>query len=105
MIRKHEEADLDILLNIWEDASTLAHPLLDSIFTEKVKVDMRKLYLPNSNTWIFEENKTAIGFISMLGNEIGGLFVNPKNQSKGIGTSLVNYVAQMHPVLEVEVFT
>ncbi|MFK7774931.1 MAG: GNAT family N-acetyltransferase [Saprospiraceae bacterium] len=105
MIRKYREADLDVLLTIWESASTLAHPFLDSLFTEKVKVDMRKLYLPNSDTWIFEKNKTPIGFISMLGNEIGGLFVNPKNQSKGIGTSLVNYVAQMHPVLEVEVFT
>ena len=42
MIRKHEKADLDVLLNIWKDASTLAHPFLDSVFTEKVKVDMRK---------------------------------------------------------------
>ena len=41
----------------------------------------------------------------MLGNEIGVLFVNPKSQSKGIGTSLVNYVKKMHPELEVEVFT
>ena len=40
----------------------------------------------------------------MLENEIGGLFVDPKHHSKGIGTSLVNHIKQFHKELEVEVF-
>ena len=104
MIRKHTEKDIDQIINIWYDASTLAHPFLKSTFVEKVKKDMREIYIPNSETWIFEEHNTAIGFISMLGNEIGGLFVLPNHHSKGIGTQLVNFANTIHNELEVEVF-
>jgi len=104
MIRKHTEKDLDEIINIWYKASTLAHPFLESTFVEKVKKDMREIYIPNSETWIFEENNSAIGFISMLDNEIGGLFVMPNHHSKGIGTQLVNFVNNLYNELEVEVF-
>jgi len=62
------------------------------------------MYLPNSDTWVYEESDNIIGFISMTKNEIGGLFVDPKNHSKGIGTKLVNHMNQFHDSLEVEVF-
>jgi putative acetyltransferase len=104
MIRKHTENDLDEIINIWYNSSTLAHPFLDSTFVEKVKKDMREIYIPNSETWIFEENNSPIGFISMLDNEIGGLFVMPNHHFKGIGTQLVNFVKKLHNELEVEVF-
>ena len=104
MIRKHKEEDLEEIINIWYSASTLAHPFLEATFVEKVKKDMREIYIPNSETWIFEENNSTIGFISMLGNEIGGLFVLPNHHSKGIGTQLVNFVKKLHNELEVEVF-
>lgn len=104
MIRKHTEKDLDQIINIWYDASTLAHPFLETTFVEKVKKDMRDIYIPNSETWIFEENNSAVGFISMLDNEIGGLFVLPNHHSKGIGSQLVNFVRKTHNELEVEVF-
>lgn len=104
MIRKHEEKDLEAVLDVWYQASTLAHPFLDSEFVEKVKKDMRELYIPNSETWVFEENGVVIGFISMMGNEIGGLFVLPDQHSKGVGTQLVNFIAESHEELEVEVF-
>ena len=104
MIRKHTEKDLGEIINIWHKASTLAHPFLESTFVEKVKKDMREIYIPNSETWIFEENNSAIGFISMLDNEIGGLFVMPNHHSKGIGTQLVNFVNNLYNELEVEVF-
>lgn len=104
MIRKHTEKDLEDILNIWYQASTLAHPFLETAFVEKVKKDMREMYIPNSETWIFEENSTTIGFISMLDNEIGGLFVKPNHHSKGIGTQLVSFVKKLHSELEVEVF-
>lgn len=104
MIRKYNENEIPILVNIWEQVSKIAHPFLDDEFSEMVKKAMREMYLPNSDTWVYEESNTIIGFISMMENEIGGLFVNPKNQSKGIGTSLVNHMKQFHKELEVEVF-
>ncbi len=104
MIRKYKEEEIPKLLEIWESAALLAHPFLDTDFHEMVKKAMRDMYLPNSDTWVYEESGSIIGFISMAKNEIGGLFVEPKNHSKGIGTSLVNHMNQFHDSLEVEVF-
>ncbi|WP_375242659.1 N-acetyltransferase [Lacinutrix sp.] len=104
MIRKYNEIEIPTLVDIWEQASRIAHPFLNDEFTQMVKKAMREMYLPNSDTWVYEESNTIIGFISMAENEIGGLFVNPKNHSNGIGTSLVNHMKQFHKELEVEVF-
>ena len=65
---------------------------------------MRNLYIPNSETWVYEENNILIGFISMIDNEIGGLFEMPSYQSNGIGQKLVNFISKFHNELEVEVF-
>ena len=97
-------SDVDAIVDIWYDASTLAHPFLDSTFVEQVRKDMRELYIPNSETWVFVKNEKVVGFIAMMKNEIGGLFVLPKNQSDGIGTQLVNLVVEKFDKLEVEVF-
>ena len=104
MIRKHTEKDIGVIMDIWIQASNLAHPFLDSTFVNKVKNDMRNVYIPNSETWVYEENNSVIGFIGMIGNEIGGLFVLSDNQSNGIGTKLVDFILHIHKELEVEVF-
>ncbi len=104
MIRKHVENDLEQIMKIWDASSTLAHPFLHSAFVEKVKTDMRNIYIPDSETWVYENNIGVIAFISMIDDEIGGLFVLPQNQSSGTGTKLLNYVSQLHEKLEVEVF-
>lgn len=104
MIRKYEDKDEPMLINIWYNSSSLAQPFLDTAFVEKVKKDMKDIYLPNAETWVFEENNVVIGFISMIGNEIGGLFVSPDQHSKGVGTRLVDFIGEYHRELEVEVF-
>ena len=104
IIRKREEKDNNEIVKVWFEASSIAHPFLDADFVEKEKKDLIDIYLPNADIWVCVENNTVIGFISMLGNEIGGLFVSPNKQSKGIGTQLVNFVWELYSELEVEVF-
>ena len=104
MIRKYEDQDETRVIDIWYNSSSLAHPFLDTAFVEKVKKDMKDIYLPNAETWVFEDNNVIIGFISMIENEIGGLFVSPDRHSKGVGTALVNFIGEFHKELEVEVF-
>ena len=104
MIRKYTNKDNSKIIEIWQQASVLAHPFLEDDFVKKVKKDMKEIYLPNAETWVFEENNIIIGFISMIGNEIGGLFVLPNQHSNGIGTKLVDFIGEIHTELEVEVF-
>ena len=37
MIRKHKEKDLEEIISIWLQSSTLAHPFLDLSFVKKVE--------------------------------------------------------------------
>lgn len=104
MIRKYREEEIPELINIWELSAALAHPFLTSDFSAMVKKAMTDVYMPDSDTWVYEEGGLVVGFISMIKNEIGGLFVHPTYHSKGIGTSLMNHVSQFHQELEVEVF-
>ena len=104
MIRKYKTSDLESVYNLWLKTSTIAHPFLENDFVEKVKKDMCEIYIPKAKTWVYEENDELVGFISMLGNEVAGIFVNPNQQTKGIGTQLVDFVGQLHNELEVEVF-
>ncbi|PCJ94774.1 MAG: N-acetyltransferase [Flavobacteriaceae bacterium] len=104
MIRTYKETDLEDIMVIWLDAQTAAHPFLSADFVDNVKTLMREKFIPNSKTWVYELDGDVIGFIAMMGNEIGGLFVKPNNQSNGIGALLVDYVSQIYKDLEVEVF-
>jgi len=104
MIRAFKDTDSETILTIWYEAQTLAHPFLSKEFVDKVKVMMKDLFIPNSKTWVYENEGEVIGFVAMMDNEIGGLFVNPNKQSNGIGTALVNHVKKMHQTIEVEVF-
>jgi len=104
MIRKHTPEDLESLLEIWFDAQALAHPFLSTEFLEQVKVDMRHKYMPGSNTWVYLKEGEIKGFISMMENEIGGLFVAPDAHKQGIGRQLVEYIRPQFDALEVEVF-
>jgi len=104
MIRAYQKIDDEAIVDTWYRASLLAHPFLEADFLEKEKKSIRELYLPNTKTWVYEEGGEVVGFIAMLGNEVGAIFVQPACQGRGIGTQLMDLMAQTHPELEVEVF-
>ena len=104
MIRKYRPDDVDALLDVWFAASSLAHPFLTLEFMEKERGNIRNIYLPNTKTWVFDDGDTVQGFISMIKNEVGAIFVRPGYQRQGMGKKLMDHVAQYYNVLEVEVF-
>ena len=113
-VRQYQENDLTPLMNVWEQANALAHPFLDHEFVEQVRTDIPKLYIPNSDTWVAEystppqeSNETSsvlVGFISLLGSEVGAIFVLPEFHGKGIGQKLMDKARSLRGELEVEVF-
>lgn len=105
MIRAYEPRDTDALITIWEKANALAHPFLPEAFVAQVKSDMRNLYLPNAETRVLEHQGEPVGFIAMIGTEIGGLFLDPAHHGRGRGRAMVDHVVARKGPLTVEVFS
>lgn len=104
MIRKYTDTDTDALIEIWAKSDAIAHPFLPQSVKDQVREDMRTLFLPNAETWVLEMDGKPIGFIAMLGDEIGGLFLDPSHHRKGFGRKMVDHVARLKRALTVEVF-
>lgn len=104
MIRKFEDKDMDAKLEIWYQASLIAHPFLSEAFLDQERENLRTIYSTRSDTWVYEEAGQVVGFISLLGNEVGGIFVYPEWQGRGVGRALMDKARDIHGALELEVF-
>ncbi|WP_374659003.1 GNAT family N-acetyltransferase [Inhella sp.] len=104
MIRIYQPADCDDVLRVWAHASALAHPFLSEEFLELERHHIPNVYLPNADTWVWVTDGRVVGFISLLGNEVGAIFVEPTLQRSGIGRALMAQAKALRGELEVEVF-
>lgn len=103
-IRQYTGSDLQSVLAAWDNASHLAHPFLTTEFQNKVRQDIPELYIPNAETWVAEINDEVVGFISLINNEVGALFVQPEFHGNGVGKALMDQAKKLHRELELEVF-
>ena len=103
-IRQYQQADLNDLMSAWESANELAHSFLSKSLVEKVRHDIPNVYLPIADTWVVENNKKVIGFIALIGNEVGAIFVDTPFHGLGAGKALMHKAHSLHTTLEVEVF-
>lgn len=106
MIRKYAKQDLDAIINIWLEASIIAHNFIPKKYWERKMNEMRDVYIPSSNTYVYvDESKGEVsGFISLVDNYIAALFISPPLQGKGMGKQLVDYVKQLHKTLILGVY-
>ncbi|QDU53870.1 GNAT family N-acetyltransferase [Aeoliella mucimassa] len=104
-IRPYERRDLEGVLSSWENAARLAHPFLEEDFLVQERKNLPEVYLPNADTWVADIDGEVVGFIALIGNQIGGLFLQPSYHNRGIGRALVDKAVELHGSLEVEVFS
>jgi putative acetyltransferase len=104
IIRQYDAADLSGVLSSWENASKLAHPFLTEEFLDKERYNIPNVYLPNAETWVAEIDNKVIGFIALIGSEVGAIFVEPDFHGTGIGRALMDRAQELRGDLEVEVF-
>ena len=104
MIRAYQDNDLNELLEVWYSASQVGHPFLDENFFEKERRAIATVYLPNAETWVFEQDDHVVGFISLHDDEVGGLFVDADYHGQGIGRALMDHAARTRDCLKLEVF-
>ncbi len=103
-IRQYMVSDLDAVLNSWEVATRLAHPFMTDDFIAQEKINVAEIYMPNTDTWVAEFEGEVKGFIALMGNEVGAIFLQPDCHGKGIGKLLMDKAQGLHGDLEVEVF-
>ena len=103
-IRQYTDRDLEDLLSSWENASKLAHPFLTNDLLELTRKNIPVVLLPEADTWVYEQEGIVVGFISLIGNEVAALFVQPAFHGTGTGRPLVDKARELHSDLEVEVF-
>jgi len=103
-IRRFQPADLNELLSAWENASREAHAFLTEAFFIQERVNIPNVYLPNADTWVVLDNGKVVGFIALIDQEVGGFFIDPVHQGKGLGRALLDQAHSLHSTLELDVF-
>ncbi len=66
MIRKYNENDMDSVLEIWLNASVKAHDFISAEFWESQVENMRNIYIPASETYVYEVESKVVGFLRTI---------------------------------------
>ncbi|MET3585801.1 putative acetyltransferase [Pseudorhizobium tarimense] len=103
-IRPYSPTDKAAVLDIWLATSTIAHPFFSSEQLQEQRVLVGDVYLEKAETWVAEMDGTVVGFIGLLDTWIGGLFVSPSVQGKGVGRALVDHAIALKKELALEVY-
>ncbi len=103
-IRLIRDEDREALVAIWLAASTYAHGFLGAERLQLQSEQVRDIYLIQAENWVILDKGKPAGFIGLMDNFIGGLFVDPKVHGKGLGRQLLTYALQRKKMLELEVY-
>ncbi len=104
MIRKFQQSDIDQVIDIWLDASVKAHDFVEKEFWESRIRDMREIYIPSAETYIYEEGFMIKGFVSLYNDTIAAIFVSPGFQGEGIGGKLMKKAKDIRDNLSLTVY-
>ncbi len=104
MISKLKTEEINDILDIWLKASIRAHGFIDEAFWESKLDDMRTIYIPSSETYVFKENEVIKGFFSLHGDTLAAMFVSPEFQGKGVGYKLMGKAKTLRDRLELTVY-
>ena len=105
MIRNIENKDIDKIMDIWLKSAIKAHDFIDEEYWNKNYNTVKDVYIPMSDTFVYEDEENIKGFISIINNEfIGALFVDIDCQGNGIGKKLINYAMNKYKKLNLAVY-
>ena len=60
--------------------------------------------MPKAETWVYEQDSKIVGFIALIGNEVGAIFVHSNYQRRGIGKKLMDFAKSIRENLVLDVF-
>ncbi|WP_340608470.1 N-acetyltransferase [Xenorhabdus bharatensis] len=89
MIRKFLSEDMDTVLIIWLEASIKAHHFVAADFWQSQIENMRNIYIPASEVYVYTQNQKVIGFYALHNDILAAIFVSPDSQGQGVGKELI----------------
>jgi putative acetyltransferase len=103
-VRPYIDEDLGELLDVWYRASLIAHAFLSEEFFQTERRQIAEHWIRIAETMVYETDGRVVGFVALIGNEVGAIFVDPDAQGRGIGRALMDAARQSRPFLELNVF-
>ncbi|NVC94519.1 N-acetyltransferase [Vibrio natriegens] len=104
MIRKYNSNDLDLVIEIWLEASVKAHNFVSADFWESQVESMRNIYIPASEVFVYEIESKIVGFYALYENNLAAIFVLPVFQGKDIGKQLLSHAKAQRAILSLSVY-
>jgi putative acetyltransferase len=103
-IRPYSPDDLSGLLECWETASRIAHDFLPESFFDSEREKIPAVYLPIAETWVGVIDNRVVGFVALIDNELGAIFVHSDYQRQGVGQAMLEHAIRKREFLELGVF-
>lgn len=104
MIRPYQSGDITSVLSIWREASNLAHPFLTNEQLDTAAAMIHDHFQDIADIYIAEKNGQPVGFVALMGNEVGGLFLRPSCHGQRLGKALMDKAVEIQGALHLEVF-
>ena len=103
-IRELKRSDIAAVVELWYEISVQAHDFISSDYWKANKEVMTITYLPNSETYLVENDNKITGFVAMVDNYLAAIFVKSTEQGKGIGHQLLNYAKSLRELIQLKVY-
>lgn len=104
MIRKMTCQDLERVGEIWLAASLAAHDFVPAEFWRANLSTMTQELLPRSESYVSLAEQNLDGFITVDGDVLHCLFVEPGRQHCGVGSALLSHVKRSRHKLCLKVY-
>ena len=104
MIRPYTDHDTDAVVSIWRAASERAHPFLSAAFLDGEAENVRNVYPQFAEIWVLEDDGKPIGFIALLGAEVGAIFLRPEHHGQGHGRAMMDFAVAKRGAVTLDVF-
>ena len=103
-IRPYSAEDNAVLTDVWYEASRIAHSFLGEEKLREHRTLVSEIYLPKGETWVACFEGKPVGFLGLMDDYVGGIFVSPDMQGMGIGQTLIAHGLKLKGSLKLDVY-
>ncbi len=105
MIKIFTENQMDELMDFWLDNIKKTNDFVGAKYWEDLSANFRENYLPESETYIYEDEGKIAAFISIIEDgAIVSFFVGQPWRNQGIGKQLLDLAKSKYKILDISIY-